>query len=1564
MYLRESWDQMVNNKSLIYEMRFQVPPELFTTQFEPQVTMLVTINSPLPMSNYKIGLFQFKSGNNSFFPLRPNLSIQEKDYSLKINWSDDPNAVSFKIYRGASPNIDTSNTNNFIQNVSISEYEDANVIPGKRYYYKIIPVMDDGSDGPVSNEVNGVARAKFFINLDASNPKEFVIGDQFSLTGNVQNVSDASFVVNPVTSIAIDKLGYKTENRTGSAGGTFDDTTQAPMIPGNYDYTINASSNIASQSKTFSLKVKDDPNKGHDLAIEAMQLNSKLKLPGESITGSFKVKSYGAFAENDSVLIGLYDKQNNLINSKYVSFSLTKGDSLTNQFTVSLPVDLTPGDYCIKASINNIRDYNRLNNKQAVTFNVSIVADQPCYRLISALFDSLYQSIQIEGYNIVLTSVNDIYVEFNVNGNGTSFLGSNSVWQSSSGSFMLIPDQINDINDSTFTISIRAGGIHNDLSFSPYHVVGKKLTAQSFNIIGPSGSNLNTNIDFLRDPDALTLKTWVGNNVSKISNNNLQVSLTIPDTETKDYFSFVKIIDNGLNYWWVKRLYVTPIASHDAKFAGSLLFTNITANGEPGDFVGDRFKVTGVFQNIGEFSENLPVRMYVIDEGSDVIWVQNQNLTLNPGTQGNFEFDFPTLGLQSGNYGIFIDSNEPEDANLNDNSANSSIHIDSTRKLNCQLLSFNPYYNVGDTIKINANVSFDNTVIMDADSQCEITTPTGEIINKDLNYDPSTSQYKGFVIATIGGNYYFKLKAYARRFKANYATGMAQVKAHLYIDKIGGQSKKGDIQNINIGMSSVGDIYAIAGQLQYGNRLYFKKCIEGNIINQNGEFKTSFNYSDKSGRLIIGITKLNSKEKRSINYQENSVLAASFLVKSEGTSDIFVDNIELFDSKGNKILADCNPLTISNSVDTTLFKTSSYDSTYFVGDTLLTSFSALNKNNIKSVSFDVRYDTSKIKYLFAKFDSSISDYGEVNQIQNISIIQPGNLTVGISRAGNLGEGTNSSVLKFADIYFLVKKQGKVETQASNIHVISPFKDIEYPVQQYTDSIITSGINTSIGINFSQDTLGLCADDTAIVPIYMSHYRNGFASSIILNYDTNAISILKLTEGNLFNENNSPTSFLTKIDSLNGQINCAISKLGLKINSVDTATAKTLINIKIKKKGYSDGFINVNKFHLIDNLGNSYTSLDNPSIIFKCNGIVSYSFAVDSSWNMVSIPLLKSDMSKANLFPDAISPAYGYENGYLTKDTLLNGAGYWLQFGKGKNISLQGTMLSDDTIMVKKGWNMIGPQNEDWLVSMIKSSPTNIVSSNYWGFNNGYENDTLLQIGKGYWIQASQDGKLYLNNSTPKVIANTGLEIKNNWPHIKVNDNSGRSRTLYFSKDNININKYQLPPKPPSDIFDVRFFSSRFVEMYDHSFHSIITQGLKYPVSIEAYGANFHIKTDNGKKSADYYINQGTSISINNTDLNNFGIDVVNIPLSYMLYQNYPNPFNPSTKIRYEIPKESFVTIKIYDVLGREVSTLVNEQKSAGYYNIEFNANNLASGIYFYRIQAGDFVRTKKLILLK
>ena len=149
----------------------------------------------------------------------------------------------------------------------------------------------------------------------------------------------------------------------------------------------------------------------------------------------------------------------------------------------------------------------------------------------------------------------------------------------------------------------------------------------------------------------------------------------------------------------------------------------------------------------------------------------------------------------------------------------------------------------------------------------------------------------------------------------------------------------------------------------------------------------------------------------------------------------------------------------------------------------------------------------------------------------------------------------------------------------------------------------------------------------------------------------------------------------------------------------------------------------------------------------------------------------------------------------------------------------------------------------------------------------------------------------------------------------------------------------------------------------------ITEGTKKEVSF-----SFDVEYNIGKTKTDtieFIITDNNTINITRQFIFSY-----TGPKEYKLEQNYPNPFNPTTKIRYTVPdvrsELAQTVIKVYDILGNEVATLVNEKKEPGYYEVEFNAEGLSSGIYFYRLQSGNpstisgqnYIQTKKMILLR
>jgi hypothetical protein len=117
---------------------------------------------------------------------------------------------------------------------------------------------------------------------------------------------------------------------------------------------------------------------------------------------------------------------------------------------------------------------------------------------------------------------------------------------------------------------------------------------------------------------------------------------------------------------------------------------------------------------------------------------------------------------------------------------------------------------------------------------------------------------------------------------------------------------------------------------------------------------------------------------------------------------------------------------------------------------------------------------------------------------------------------------------------------------------------------------------------------------------------------------------------------------------------------------------------------------------------------------------------------------------------------------------------------------------------------------------------------------------------------------------------------------------------------------------------------------------------------------------NPPESAQWYMDDYKLVRIDTT----VGVNDFSIPTKYMLSQNFPNPFNPSTTIKYQIPELSLVTLKVYDVLGNNIATLVGEEKPVGSYEVSWNASNLPSGTYFYQLVSSSIVITKKMVLMK
>jgi hypothetical protein len=394
------------------------------------------------------------------------------------------------------------------------------------------------------------------------------------------------------------------------------------------------------------------------------------------------------------------------------------------------------------------------------------------------------------------------------------------------------------------------------------------------------------------------------------------------------------------------------------------------------------------------------------------------------------------------------------------------------------------------------------------------------------------------------------------------------------------------------------------------------------------------------------------------------------------------------------------------------------------------------------------------------------------------------------------------------------------------------------------------------------------------------------------------------------------------------------------------------------------FVNVNMKNQ-----SSYT-LTNPIITslnlnFKkefCSAV-----SVNNGWNMISVPLLAEDMALNSLYPTAIPPAYRFDNGYITDDTLLAGVGYWLKFGGSEAVQICGTALGD-TVPEKEGWNLFGIYDKDIPVSQITTTPPGIIATYFFGFNNGYYIANTLKSGEGYWVRVTSDGVINLNSGA---LAKDKSEeqiakIEQEWGKIKISDNQSENVTLYAAEKEIESVRYELPPIPPTGIFDARFSSGKLVEDLS-SGKVILINSDNFPITIKIEGINLTIRDRINGELLNEELRDGEEIMINNNQITSIEVTgkiTGELPVSFELYQNYPNPFNPSTTIKFAVPKESIVNLSVYNVLGELVQSLANDLMKPGNYQYEFDASNLASGVYLYRLTAGSYIETKKMVIIK
>jgi hypothetical protein len=363
-------------------------------------------------------------------------------------------------------------------------------------------------------------------------------------------------------------------------------------------------------------------------------------------------------------------------------------------------------------------------------------------------------------------------------------------------------------------------------------------------------------------------------------------------------------------------------------------------------------------------------------------------------------------------------------------------------------------------------------------------------------------------------------------------------------------------------------------------------------------------------------------------------------------------------------------------------------------------------------------------------------------------------------------------------------------------------------------------------------------------------------------------------------------------------------------------------------------------------------------------LVEISVPFHSNWNLVGLPVEVLDSYYNLIFPESIEGTlYSYDGTYQAEASLISGEGYWLRFVQDGFTTITGVPLDELTVTLYEGWNLISGPSQ---ISTIIDHDEIIIIGTLYGFESGYISSDEILPGRGYWIRTFQDGEITLTSDVSARVVPEDYSLKDEANTLSIN-----SSELYFGVELSEGDrlKYSLPPKPPEGAFDVRFKDGwRLVKDYGEVEVMPTTETLTIAYDIILNAGEYYSWVLTATSGEDYILEGTGELTVPSAERFTLELKAV-VPATFTLHQNFPNPFNPITSLRYDLPEQAQVTLTIYDLMGREITQLVNTAQEAGYKSVQWNATDIygkpvSAGVYLYQIRAGGFVQTRKMVLLK
>jgi hypothetical protein len=353
------------------------------------------------------------------------------------------------------------------------------------------------------------------------------------------------------------------------------------------------------------------------------------------------------------------------------------------------------------------------------------------------------------------------------------------------------------------------------------------------------------------------------------------------------------------------------------------------------------------------------------------------------------------------------------------------------------------------------------------------------------------------------------------------------------------------------------------------------------------------------------------------------------------------------------------------------------------------------------------------------------------------------------------------------------------------------------------------------------------------------------------------------------------------------------------------------------------------------------------------------------WNLGALSLdvenAAFDAVFANPEPNGVPFTYdGSGPGYENAATLSPGEGFWVLFDNENTQSIEGFDIPSVTIDLNAGWNLIGGGTCDLPLASVEDPEGILEAGTLYGFDRAYQTATTIEQNTGYWISASQSGPITLDcdaqASSALLAAATVDSDADSGSELIVRDAAGARQTLFLNGADGPASAFKLPPIPPQGSFDVRFQGDQ--RRMNGTTDELRLQASAFPVQVNlnSSGENAYEAEvlQDGRVVGSHTLTGEKGLTLTDPSVNAVRItqiDGASAPDTFALQGTFPNPFAESATLAMDLPEDAVVTVRVFDILGRQVSEISRSMLAGSGRTLNLDGSALASGTYFYRVEA-------------